>query len=96
MQSHHPPVWWVLHYRPQFTSLPTIIIDCNNYTEHTRIPDVLMCIVVTNEGLAYKVQGARFRAGVDLLVDGRPARVLGLWCLELRFTPNARAPLNRG
>ncbi len=55
-----------------------------------------MCIVVTNEGLAYKVQGARFRAGVDLLVDGRPARVLGLWCLELRFTPNARAPLNRG
>ncbi len=55
-----------------------------------------MCMVVTNEGLAYKVQGDRFRVGVGLVLDGRPARVLNLWCLELRFTPNARAPSNRG
>ena len=73
-----------------------MIIDCNNYTEHTRIPEVFMCIVVTNESLADKVHGDRFRVGVGLMVDGRPARVLDLWCLELRFTPKARAPLDRG
>ena len=55
-----------------------------------------MCVVVTNEGLADKVQGDRFRVGVGLMVVGRPAGVLDLWCLELMFTPKARAPLDRG